>query len=209
MVKAKGPVWHKKHKEQGIIPEGLTGLDKEATWSRSLADGWVYGHGTFSIVSHKTSVLGCFMWMPNSAYEPKRMYEEAYYYRDSLSHLVMDSKADSQPLFHDLKKNYQIRLVTVCRKSKKMNRTPARNKMIAAMGTKRCRKYFKERSQTVEPMQGIVKNIFDIDRCWMRGDANNRWVFAAMGLTVQMHQLRAYRNKQSTWKIKSEVLGEP
>jgi hypothetical protein len=28
-----------------------------------------------------------------------------------------------------------------------------------------------------------------------------------MGLTVQMHQLIAYRNKKSTWRIKEQVLG--
>jgi hypothetical protein len=28
MNKAKGPRWHKKQKEQGIIPKGLRGIDK-------------------------------------------------------------------------------------------------------------------------------------------------------------------------------------
>jgi len=27
------------------------------------------------------------------------------------------------------------------------------------------------------------------------------------GLAVQMHQLKAYENKQSTWQIKNQVLG--
>jgi hypothetical protein len=98
MNKAKGPVWHKKQKEQGIIPEGLRGIDKEATWCKSNADGWVYGHGTFTIT-------------------------------------------------------------------------------------------------------------FDIDHCWMRGDSNNRWLFAAMGLTIQMHQFEAYKKGKSTWNIKEQVLG--
>ncbi len=40
-------------------------------------------------------------------------------------------------------------------------------------------------------MHTLVKVIFVLDRCWMRGDDNNRWLFAAMGLTVQMHQLQA------------------
>jgi hypothetical protein len=31
--------------------------------------------------------------------------------------------------------------------------------------------------------------------------------FAAMGLTIQMHQLDAYRENRSTWQIKDEVLG--
>ena len=41
----------------------------------------------------------------------------------------------------------------------------------------------------------------------MRGDENNRWLFAAMGVVVQMHQSRAWQEGRSTWAIKSEVLG--
>jgi hypothetical protein len=57
MNKDKGPVWHKKHKDKGIIPNGLRGLDQQATWSKSMADGWVYGYGSFSLTSHKHPVL--------------------------------------------------------------------------------------------------------------------------------------------------------
>jgi hypothetical protein len=62
MNRAKGPIWHKKQKEKGIIPKGLRGIDKEATWSRSNTDNWVYGHGSFSLASHKEPVLGLFVW---------------------------------------------------------------------------------------------------------------------------------------------------
>jgi len=31
MNKAKGPVWHKKYKDKGIVPKNLRALDKEAT----------------------------------------------------------------------------------------------------------------------------------------------------------------------------------
>jgi len=207
MIKAKGPVWHQKQKQKGEIPHGLTGIDKEATWSKSKADGWVYGHGSFSIVSHQECILGCFLWLPNSGNEAKKMYQEAGYYQGLLDYLVMDSKADDQRLFRNLKEQYNIRLVTSC--CKKENKTEGRRQMIAAMSSKKCQRYYKERSQTVEPMQGLVKEVFDLDRCWMRGDATNRWLFAAMGLAIQMHQLRAYKEHRSTWKIKAEVLGEP
>jgi hypothetical protein len=56
-------------------------------------------------------------------------------------------------------------------------------------------------------MQGLVKDIFELDQCWMRGNQSNRWLFAAMGLTIQMHQLNAYKQKRSTWTIKEEALG--
>lgn len=114
MIKSKGPVWHKMQKQKGEIPKGLTGIDKEATWSKSRADGWVYGHGTFSMVTHKVPVLGCFIWMPNSGNEAKKLYQEAGYYQGNLDYLAMDSKADDQKLFCGLKEQYNIHLVTFC-----------------------------------------------------------------------------------------------
>jgi hypothetical protein len=53
MNQAKGPVWHKKQKDKGIIPKKLRGIDKQASWCKSNADGWVYGQGSFSLTSHK------------------------------------------------------------------------------------------------------------------------------------------------------------
>ena len=205
MTPAKGPVWHKKQKEKGLIPKGLTGLDKEATWSFSIADRWVYGHGAFSMVSHRIPVLGCFIWMRNSANEAKRLWMESGRYTNRLDTVVMDSKADDYDLFREFQKQRHMTLVTRCRKN--MNKTPERRSMIAAMKKRQHQKLFKERKYTVEPMQGLVKDIFDLDRCWMRSNASNRWLFAAMGLCIQMHQLQAYRKKQSTWNIKSQVLG--
>jgi len=206
MLKAKGPVWHKKHKQKNYIPPKLRGLDKEATWSKSKACGWVYGHGSFSIVTHKIPVLGCFMWMPNSAHEAKHMYQEVAHYQNKIAYLAMDSKADDQTLWRDMRQQYHMKLVTVCRTN--MNKTASRRRMIRTMSSAKYRNIYKERSYTVEPMQGLVKDIFELDRCWMRGNANNRWLFAAMGVTVQMHQRDAVRHKRSTWNIKSEVLGE-
>jgi hypothetical protein len=93
MNKAKGPVWHKKQKEKGIIPKGLRGIDRQATWGKSNADGWVYGHGTFTVTSHKHPVLGCFMWMRNSANEAKRLWLETFHVKEQIDYAAMDSKA--------------------------------------------------------------------------------------------------------------------
>jgi hypothetical protein len=73
MNKALGPVWHTKHKAPGIIPAGLHGLDQEAMWSKRHSDGWVYGHGSFCLVSHRPCVLGTFTYMRNSAHAAKRL----------------------------------------------------------------------------------------------------------------------------------------
>jgi hypothetical protein len=56
-------------------------------------------------------------------------------------------------------------------------------------------------------MQGGVKEIFGWERCWRRGHRNNRGLFAAMGVAVQLHQAKAFQEERSTWKITPEILG--
>lgn len=205
MVKSRGPVWHKKQKEHNIIPKGLTGVDREATWGKSAYDGWIYGHGTFCVVSHEIPVIGAFQWMPNSGNEAKRMETEVEKYAGIIRRVFMDSKADDQKIYFHLKKDCRIQLVTKPRKN--MDKSDSRKKMIKEMMTLRNIRDYKERSITVEPMQGLMKNIFELDTCWMRGNTSNRWIFAAMGITAQMSQWKYYRNNQSTFEIKSDVLG--
>jgi hypothetical protein len=117
MNKARGPLWHKKHKQQGIIPKGLRGIDRQATWCKSNADGWVYGHGSFTITPHKHPVLGCFMWMPNSANEAKRLWRETFHVKEHIDYVAMDSKADDFDLFRELKRQRKMNLITYCRQN--------------------------------------------------------------------------------------------
>jgi len=183
----------------------LRGIDKEATWCKSNAYGWVYGHGSFSLSSHKDPFLGCFVWMKNSASDAKRMCLDKFHLKEDIDYIAMDSKADDYAPYRELEKQRYIKLVTYCRQN--MNKTEKRRRMTADMHQPRHQQIYKERGYRVKPMQGLVKEIFDLDRCWMKGNDSNRWLFAAMGLTVQMYQLIAYINKKSTWRIKEKVLG--
>ncbi len=204
MVKARGPVWHKKQKAQGVVPKGLTGLDRDATWSYSKADGWVYGHGTFCLAAHGKPMLGLFLWMPNSAHEGKRLGEELPPFSRRLTTGCMDSKADDQKLYFALQAE-GLQLLTRTRRGK--DKSPQRQQMIREMDTPAKRKLYRERGQVVEPMQGLLNELFDLQHCWMRGNASNRWLFAAMGVAVQMAQRLAFAKRQSTWNIRQAVLG--
>jgi len=206
MVKAKGgKLWHKKDKQAGIVPVGLTGLDKEATWSYSKADGWIYGHGTFCLTSHTKSVVGLFIWMENSAHEGKRLGQEIQAFADSLETVCMDSKADDEKIYADIKDKYGIKLLTVPRKE--MDKSERRQKMIAEQMKLENRLIYKKRATTVEPMQGLIKDLFGLEDCSMRGNRSNRWLFAAMGIAVQIAQHQADKKGKSTWKIKEAVCG--
>lgn len=117
----------------------------------------------------------------------------------------MDSKAHDPKLFFCLQEQHNIQLVTVPRKG--ADKSPRRQEILRQMLTVQNRRDYKQRSAIVKPMQGLVEDIFDLERCWMRGDAFNRWLFAAMGLAVQIARRRAFLNNRSTWNIKQPVLG--
>lgn len=205
MNKALGPVWHARHKAQGIVPDGLRGVDQEATWSTSHRDGWVYGHGSFCLVAHDPCMLGAFKYMRNSGHEAKRLWWETGHLRGVVETVMMDGKADDQALFAEFQRQRGMTLLTTPRKNS--DHTAERQQMIKVLNRPKNRRLRQQRGQTVEPMQGVVKDIFALERCWMRGHRHNRWLFAAMGVTVQMHQARALKRQRSVWKIKQEVLG--
>jgi Transposase DDE domain len=205
MVHARGPVWHRQQQAQGIIPKGLRGLDTDGTWSYSRSDGWVYGHGTFCLVAWRTRMLGAFKWMRNSANEAKRMWLETGKVKGMITTVLMDSKADDQALFREFQRQRGMLLLTTARKG--ADKSPARQRMVKVLRQRQNKQVYKQRRYTVEPMQGLIKDIFELERCWMRGRENNRWVFAAMGVAAQMHQYRAWQAGRSPWAIKQEVLG--
>ncbi len=143
--------------------------------------------------------------MRNSAHEAKRMESEIVKFARLVETVCMDFKADDEKMFTRLKSKQGIKLLTVPRS--KMDKSEARKQMIAEQLTLENRQTYKKRSITVEPMQGLVKELFELEKCSMRGDESNRWIFAAMGIAVQIAQLSAYLKGSSTWNIKDEVLG--
>ena len=206
MVRARGPVWHRKHQQQGIMPAGLKGLDTEAMWSYSKSDGWVYGHGTFCMVACGHCMLGAFPGMRNSANEAKRMWLATGKLQGRMTTVLMDSKADDKDVFRELRRQRGIRLLTTPRKGSAIR--PERQRMVKVLKQKRHQHLYQQRRYTVEPMQGLITDIVDLETCWLRGQAPNRWLFAALGVVMQMHQYRAWQEGRSTWAIKQEVLGQ-
>jgi hypothetical protein len=56
---ASGGVWHKKHREQGVVPH--TSIDTEAHWTKSGWHGWVYGWKLHLVVAVAA------VWIPLAA----------------------------------------------------------------------------------------------------------------------------------------------
>jgi hypothetical protein len=200
-----GPVWHAKHNAQGMLPERRRGVAQEATWSKSHRDGWVYGHGSFCVVSPHPCLLGACKDLRHSAHDANRRWWETGPLRGLVTTVLMDGKADDQALCAEFPRQRTMPLLTTPRHQS--DHTEARQRMIHVLHLPVNRKLRRQRGQTVEPRQGVVQDIFALERCWMRGHRHHRWLCAAMGVAVQRPQARALKAQRSTWKIKQEVLG--
>jgi hypothetical protein len=150
-------------------------------------------------------VLGAFKAMRNSAHEAKRLWLETGRLKGVVRTVIMDRKADEQALFCELRRQRGMTLLTWPRRNSA--HTARRRAMIRLLNRPRSKRLDRERAQTVEPMQALVKEIVGLERCWMRGHRNNWWLFAAMGVAVQVHQAQTLKEHRSTLKIKPEVLG--
>ena len=134
--------------------------------------------------------------MKNSANEAKRMWLETGHLNGQIDYVAMDSKADDYDFFREMDRQRRVTLINCCRKNKVVSEN--RQRMFKVMEQPKHKQIYKERSYRVEPMKGLVKDIFELDYCWMRRSQSNRWLFAAMGLKIQMYQLDAYKQKRST-----------
>jgi len=59
VLRARGGVWHKKHREAGVVPH--TSIDTEAHWTKSGWHGWVYGWKLHLVTT------GAAAWIPLAA----------------------------------------------------------------------------------------------------------------------------------------------
>ena len=203
--KASGPGWPTTQTAQGRLPERLRGGDQEATRGRSPSGGWGSGHGAFCVGSPRPGLLGAFKSRRQSAHEAQRPWWATGPLRGVVATGVMASKAEDCALLAELQRQRGITPVPTPRTNRA--HTVERRQLMHALNRPRNRRLRRQRGQTVEPMQGVVQDIFALERCGMRGHHHNRWLFAAMGAAVPLHQARALTTHRSTWKIKQAVLG--
>jgi hypothetical protein len=139
----------------------------------------VYGHGTFCLVTCRTRMLGAFKWMRNSGNAANRMGLETGKLTGLMTTVLLDSKADDPAWCRECQRQREKLLLTTARKG--ADRSPARQRRVKVLNQRKTKTFSKQRSSTVEPRQGLLKDSFELERGWLRGNANNRWLFAARG----------------------------
>ncbi len=148
-VRAHGGVWHKKDREAGVVPH--TSIDTEAHWSKSGWHGWWYGWKRHLAVS-----IGRY-WIPLAAeFTPANVADS-----EAAPWLLPQLPAEVRYVLGDQHYNTP-ELRTECARHNRELVATRRGAYPHTDGGVEVRRVFHQlRSHTIEPFNGLFKNIFE------------------------------------------------
>lgn len=168
-----GPIWHKKDKEAGIIPEGLHGLDVEADWIQSEYHGWVYGYKAHVSISVAPTtvrvVLGA--CVTGSAYESHVLQARTKDLPPLLRTLLLDAGYDDGDLIATCAER-GIEVLAPLSKPVGKSTPQSRRNRADYLASPQGKARYRQRGSSIEPFFATIKDFFHLDPLPLRGKAN-------------------------------------
>lgn len=148
-LRAKGGVWHKKHREAGVVPHST--IDTEAQWSKSGYHGWWYGWKL-----HLACAVAA-VWIPLAAELTSANAADNEIAPRLVCQLPLEVRyvlGDSHYNDPDLRTTCELsgRLLVASRRGRHPHQ---------GVGVDVRRIFHKLRSKAVEPFNGFFKNVFE------------------------------------------------
>ena len=171
VFKAAGPVWHKKDKTAGRIPDGLHGLDVDADWIYSAYHGWVYGYKAHVTVSVAPTTVRTVLsaTVTGSACESHTLQAQLPDLPPTVETLLLDAGYDDADLLAACASRGIDALAPL---SKPVgNSTPQdRRDRATFLASSEGKALYKRRGSTIEPFFSTIKDFFNLDPLPIRGE---------------------------------------
>jgi len=183
VLHARGGVWHRKHREAGVVPH--TSIDTEAHWTRSGWHGWVYGWKLHLVTTVAAVWLPLAAWLtPANAADNETAPALLPELPAELHFLVGDTSSNDP----DLRQRCEARAFTLV-----TTRRGAYPHTDGGVGVRRV--FHKLRSTAIENFNGQFKAIFDANQAVpTRGlCATRRFVLGA----VLVYQLTLWQRSEA------------
>ncbi len=192
MYQALGPLWHKKHRLEGVIPFGLRNVDVESKWSNSGYRGWVQGYRlVLQTLVFPEPVPLFAVWRENQLNEAKIALAELEQGRLQVTDVMLSDtsfgKEDFRPAYHKAG-GY---LLTPLQLPKK--RSSCKNDL------------YDYRKETIELLFQRIIQAFDIKSCPVKGEAKNGALVLATVWAYQVCWLNNYRAKKNPAAVKEHI----
>jgi hypothetical protein len=215
LLEGLGPPWHKQDRQKGDKPAGV---DAESTWGYSEHHGWVQGYSYEVVV---TATAGGVVWPLLASVDTASVSESASF-AEKIPHLPQQTKyvdADSgydvdayQKAIEEDRQGQPTGRRLLCpenpRNGTGQRSGPAqqrRQRRRALLSSRRGRKIYRRRSQTVEPFHEWLARVLELERVWHRGLENNRTQVLAAIFAYQVLLRYNHQRGNSNGQIKAIV----
>lgn len=173
LMHASGNVWHKKQRDKGELPS-CGNIDTDAHWGKSGCGTWVYGYRVHCLVSaYSKAALPCDVEVAPANLKDAKVFKSqlASSLPENTQVLFGDGGFDDQSCY-DLCDESDISLVAPIKA--KANTPAHRLERVQLYNDPEVREAFVVRKTTVEPFQGQLKALFNLEYLCMKGLANVR-----------------------------------
>jgi hypothetical protein len=168
---AAGPVWHKKDKKAGRIPDGLHGLDVDADWIYSDYHGWVYGYKAHVTVSVAPTTVRVVLsaTVTGSACESHVLQAQLPDLPPTVETLLLDAGYDDADLISACA-NRGIDAIAPLSKPVGNSTPQPRRDRAAFLASAEGKALYKRRGSTIEPFFATIKAFFHLDPLPVQGE---------------------------------------
>jgi hypothetical protein len=165
-----GPVWHKKDKAAGIIPEGLQGLDTEADWIQSTYHGWVYGYKAHVSMRVAPTTVRVVLdaTVTGSACESHILQARVKDLPPLVRTLLVDAGYDEGELIADCA---DCGIEVLAPLSKPVGKTTSQDRRdrAAYLASPQGQAPYRQRGSSIEPFFATIKDFFHLDPLPLQG----------------------------------------
>jgi hypothetical protein len=167
-----GPVWHKKDKEAGILPEGLHGVDRQADWIQSTYHGWIYGykaHVSITVAPTTVRVVldAC---VTGSACESHVLQGRLKDLPPLLRTLLLDGYDDADLIAACAERGIEV-LAPLSKPIGKSTSQERRDR-AAYLASPQGKARYRQRGCSIEPFFATIKDFFHLDPLPRQGKTN-------------------------------------
>lgn len=160
VFRAKGGIWHQKHKKQGIVPH--PSIDTDASWAKSAYHGWRFGYGLHLVCLQNRFPVAA--WVTTASTKDHSLLVKLLQaIKDMVGIVVGDNGYQClkviQKLYHDFGILMQIPSVFTT-----YLKNPFVNWYNDMIKIPEARFLYRHRKPAIEPLFSLIKQIFDLQK---------------------------------------------
>jgi hypothetical protein len=192
MYQALGPLWHKKHRLEGVIPDGLRNVDTESKWSKSGYRGWIQGYRLMVQTLCFPEPVPLFaVWRENQLNEAKIALAELEKGRLQITDVMLGDTTFGKEDFRPEYEKVGGYVLTP-------NQLPPQNRSWK-------NDLYEYRKETIELLFQRIIQAFDLKSCPVKGEAKNGALVLATVWAYQVCWLNNYRRKKNPADVKEHI----